>query len=1240
MSAARAVAAKAHMPVQAAPPALQAIAPRALAAMAPMASLTAIPSGPFVQRKCAACEEEQTSVQPRLEVGPVGDRYEQEADSIAAQVMAMRDSEPSAASDAAPAVQRACAACSASSDDEPRARRMGGEDRASEEDELKVRALRDGGPETIAASDSELTSGGAALPASTRSFFETRMGRDLGDVRVHQGGPSAAMNASISARAFTYKNHVWLGAGETAGPSFTMAHELAHVMQQTAPGPVGPQRVMRTYFYEEVGKSLPDTHNEVVRELMSRDTSTFAEVPVPNANARGTAKTKKGFGRADLISFAGSSKEVPVGMATAPCPTAQQSNWYCGQSVDRSSNRKPTTLDVGREPIMHNGAVWQGMDDESLPRFGLVPGAVPKVGFIRDAGGQPKAAVPSDKNPSDSVPTEVNTTMAIGDVKAGAFPSARKKAVGQITEYMLGFSRTRAHYEDIRRSVEERRAKMRAEGRNDLSSLPPALTPWKVEAKILTKINKTNDIEKLRAGKTRITLRKWTSDGAGGIRQSDPVPGAPEVDGNLFLWREIRADMAGAWSYLWTPTTSEPSSLYNSLGPNNDFNALSADAFCLRDALSMPIDAKGAPFKANASKAPACLKPLRISASSPQIRRTPKGKAKPKKPDKTDQFSETFKIWTEKQAKIEQGYATYQKSSAGQARQTAIAELEARQNIADAMPSTIGAPRKANLISEKGSKALDENGKAQFWIEMLGGKSGKMLGQMRLRFGSVFLAVINGYQSAKAKISEFLAKMQPGRSSGGRIVKAALKVVGKVLAGIANIIIPRIGEAVVDCVETGVQRKIDEMFMDGPLAIVRERIEGAQEFATELTDGAIEKVKGLGDGLFGELAATIQKVRDTAALIAKIVGYAKEAFDLVRIAICVAGGVESFGLACAVSVVDKLLSLVDASPLELLADKILGTCYGQKLLGEAICGIDAVKSLPTTIAKSIIDKLRTILPPSMADLLCKPEDMVKGVDLPGLDQVTCGKGNSEALLGPSDANTYTKGDWVPPPGYPNARTRKKIEALNKKCAEAPESCAPASEPPPEDLTSPPPSSTSPAPESPPQQGIKEPAAVDVEGNKSKVPPTGEPGLPAQTEAKAPAGTESDAATGSAEAPDEITEGHVKDAKPTTINLVIYGGFDDKIVYDGTQLRGAYLAGTDSDGTVYGPLVVDIYVYKLIMEKPGWRIAFKFKLNDPKKNIVLIDGKTKTPFEIYESSKLFVTPWRSPDKRPDAGEPKK
>lgn len=243
MSGLHATAARTRSAPQFVPPVMRRATPQSRYSHPPTASLAAVPA---VQRRCAECEreEKETPVQPRLEVGPVGDRYEVEADSIAAHVMAMR--EPGTRATAAGGiVQRACSACS-SSRDEPRARRFA-EPEEDEKKKPKVRARREAGPETIAASDGELTRGGVALPSSTRSFFESRMGRDLGDVRVHQGGEAHGMNESISARAFTYKNHIWLGANESAGPSFTMAHELAHVMQQTAPGAVGPrvQRLLR-----------------------------------------------------------------------------------------------------------------------------------------------------------------------------------------------------------------------------------------------------------------------------------------------------------------------------------------------------------------------------------------------------------------------------------------------------------------------------------------------------------------------------------------------------------------------------------------------------------------------------------------------------------------------------------------------------------------------------------------------------------------------------------------------------------------------------------------------------------------------------------------------------------------------------------------------------------------------------------------------------------------------------------
>lgn len=199
-----------------------------------------------VQRKCARCEAEERErplVQPRLNVGPVDDRFEREADAIANRVMATNASpvayvqgDPSGVVSTDQSTPRRIA--------EPE--RDGGPARCEcEADAHRVRARRhthDSGVEALASS-SELTSGGEPVPQATREFYEARMGQNFSGVRLHHGELAHHLNAAIGARAFTYRNHIWLGPSEARTPSVTLAHELTHVMQQTSPGSWGPTGV-------------------------------------------------------------------------------------------------------------------------------------------------------------------------------------------------------------------------------------------------------------------------------------------------------------------------------------------------------------------------------------------------------------------------------------------------------------------------------------------------------------------------------------------------------------------------------------------------------------------------------------------------------------------------------------------------------------------------------------------------------------------------------------------------------------------------------------------------------------------------------------------------------------------------------------------------------------------------------------------------------------------------------------
>jgi hypothetical protein len=94
---------------------------------------------------------------------------------------------------------------------------------------------------------------GQPLSAADRSFFEPRLGHDLGGVRVHDDSAARSAARDISAQAFTYGQDVYFGAGRyqpgTESGRELLAHELAHTVQQR-PGARLERRVQRA----EIGK--------------------------------------------------------------------------------------------------------------------------------------------------------------------------------------------------------------------------------------------------------------------------------------------------------------------------------------------------------------------------------------------------------------------------------------------------------------------------------------------------------------------------------------------------------------------------------------------------------------------------------------------------------------------------------------------------------------------------------------------------------------------------------------------------------------------------------------------------------------------------------------------------------------------------------------------------------------------------------------------------------------------------
>jgi hypothetical protein len=164
-------------------------------------------------------------IQPKLRLGPVGDRYEQEADQVARRVVE-----------------------SISSPDQESVQRQEDleyEDELDlEEDEelqRKVAGLApaaggaDVGPD-LESSIHRARSGGQPLSDGVRQPMERAFGADFGGVRVHTGGEADRLNRSLQAQAFTTGQDIFMRRGEYRPGSSEgqrlLAHELAHVVQQ------------------------------------------------------------------------------------------------------------------------------------------------------------------------------------------------------------------------------------------------------------------------------------------------------------------------------------------------------------------------------------------------------------------------------------------------------------------------------------------------------------------------------------------------------------------------------------------------------------------------------------------------------------------------------------------------------------------------------------------------------------------------------------------------------------------------------------------------------------------------------------------------------------------------------------------------------------------------------------------------------------------------------------------------
>lgn len=245
---------------------------------------TAAPLAPAAPQRArpGAAPVRGGALQAKLQVGASGDHFEREADRVAGQVMRAGAGPMAVPPTVTPlaGVQRKTLPHTPGREDEQRAGtatgrlqrkpappRQDDEQRAPSASRRRPAAAQGaqgrvqreaaagaaGGTASgdVSQAIASLQSGSApGLDGATRSFMESRFGRDLGQVRVHHGPQAADAAQALGAKAFTVGQDIFFNHGQYQPQSRNgrelLAHELTHTLQQTGGGQtVARRRIQR-----------------------------------------------------------------------------------------------------------------------------------------------------------------------------------------------------------------------------------------------------------------------------------------------------------------------------------------------------------------------------------------------------------------------------------------------------------------------------------------------------------------------------------------------------------------------------------------------------------------------------------------------------------------------------------------------------------------------------------------------------------------------------------------------------------------------------------------------------------------------------------------------------------------------------------------------------------------------------------------------------------------------------------
>jgi hypothetical protein len=876
--------------------------------------------------------------QPRLIVGPTRDQYEEEADRVAAQVMRMPalprlphgQSKPLTVGTASTAVQRQ----SYESDDTAPPPTGAQEAPLPVENELSLEVRRKTTDSTTFEQthqesnidqEAELSSSGQPLPAALRWFYEQRFGRNFEDVRIHTGAESTRHNRQLHAYAFTYGYHIWLGHDVPLAPSFILAHELAHVIQQKQP------KLLNETGETGAGGTLAGQSGQpaIVRnegtEAMVRRFAPYWEPAFYDGKKRWTGTKNHSYILPDVGKVNNLFTEAPVPQAsTASIDVSLLDDAMGYADLYRASTTVGVFFTGHRQPAPLKSRKELKKDGERYDHVG-------------------KAAPAVEKSALGNIVTRTNDapqSIEIADLKPSHGTLEASKGVEQVQNYLEGFKQARDEVNNL-----------------ETGQTKPPGSKWNTLKASAIDTNTLTIPDKFKqptaSGQNSLHLVLKTM---GTIVHKPVTP----VLGKVYVSPDPINGKSGVLNYAWIP--DKP--VHTSELPKSITDIWEAvDKKIKQPLTASPVKKakKARPEQAPLQgPSPTAQMPVdQLQAESlPIIRRSPE--------PAEDSFN--LETWQKDRNDLQKQVKSQEKSSDYQSAQLKKYALDAYEATRKNSKLNLPATAEKDLESSRRVKQVE------FWTgQTIAGKSSTIFGPMRKIFGGTFVKVANAFQKAREKFRTLIRGKQTPKAGGG-LPGAALRAALTVLRFAAAFVVRKTFERLMQSLQQGITKKLKALIDPENVEELEQKIHEVEKLKQDLEQRATETVEALADRL-GIKYEGLLKDLETAQSVASIV---TDVISMVR------WGARL--LACVSPPAWGCLWIIGQGILEKFAQMVVETCWFQREITPLIAGVQIIQDLPKTFAQAIIEKVREILPDSLHDIFA---DIDTSPIKPTADDIDC-----------------------------------------------------------------------------------------------------------------------------------------------------------------------------------------------------------------------------------------------------------